>query len=74
MAVTGVSRADGLRVAFPLLGTMSTTSTIPLPPASKPSFHAAVYERSIRRSSMNGPRSFTRTTTVLPLAVLVTRT
>jgi len=34
---------------------------------------AAAYERSMIRPCRNGPRSLTRTTTVLPLATPVTR-
>jgi hypothetical protein len=34
---------------------------------------AAAYDRSMMRSLRNGPRSFTRTTTLLPVATLVTR-
>ena len=33
-----------------------------------PSLYAALYDKSIKRLSIKGPRSLTRTTTVLPLA------
>src|SRR5690606_36597522 len=55
-------------------GMTLSTSTMPLSAPMMPSRGAPVYERSIVRSPMKGPRSLTRTTTERPLATLVTST
>ena len=52
---------------------IASTSTSPLPFCAMPIRCAAAYDRSITRSCRNGPRSLTRTTTLLPVATLVTR-
>ena len=69
-ATTGGSgRATGAESA----GRIDSTSTSPLPFCAMPRRCAAAYERSMTRPCRNGPRSLTRTTTLRPLDVLVTR-
>src|SRR5206468_11331484 len=56
----------------PISSTSSLTGAVP-EPISSISF-AAASERSMMRSSLNGPRSLIRTTTAFPECVLVTLT
>ena len=53
---------------------MLRTSTIAVPLRSMSSLAAAEYDRSMMRLPTNGPRSFTRTTTLRPFCRFVTRT
>jgi hypothetical protein len=56
------------------LGSMVRTSTMAVPFLSMSSLAAALYDKSMMRLPTNGPRSFTRTTTLRPFCKLVTRT
>ena len=69
---TGGSGATAASVGAPE-GRIASTSTSPLPFCAIPILAAAANERSITRPWRNGPRSLTRTTTLLPVATLVTR-
>src|SRR5579864_3293554 len=70
-AVSGGRVACGDCAIVP--GSMASTSTSPLPTCAMPNRCAAAYDRSMMRSCRNGPRSLTRTITLLPDATLVTR-
>ena len=65
----GLRNAAPVRMSSSVMRVISTGAT----PLSTPSFSAAVYDRSMTRPGENGPRSFTRTITSLPLAGLRTR-
>ena len=56
------------------VGVNARTRTRAVPVPSIPNLWAAAYETSMRRPSWNGPRSFTRTTTLRPLSRLVIST
>ncbi len=68
-SVGGLRNAVPVRMSSSVMRVISTGAT----PLRTPSFNAAVYERSMTRPGENGPRSFTRTMTSLPLDGLRTR-
>src|SRR6185437_1630929 len=71
---TGVAATGGSADAIVLSpGITDSTITSPLPFCATPMRCAAAYDRSMMRSCRKGPRSLTRTTTLCPVATLVTR-
>jgi hypothetical protein len=63
----------GVALASAGAGPTYWTRTLAVPLPCRSSAAPAAFDRSIRRSSTNGPRSLRRTTTVLPFSRLVTR-
>ena len=72
VTATGGSGAAATSVP-PSPGMIASDLDLAAPLAAIPMRFAAAYDRSMIRSCRKGPRSFTRTTTLLPVATLVTR-
>ena len=73
LGALAASLVGAIVIVFPAVGGGSEPELLTLALCAIPILEAAAKERSITRPWRNGPRSLTRTTTLLPLATLVTR-